>query len=482
MKLPEHFEEIFRDLMDPDEYALFRKSFDDGRINGLRLNTLKTNPASFEKLFEGKLTPIPWIAEGYYYEDSAPGKHPYYHAGLYYIQEPSAMMPAQALSPRPGERVLDLCAAPGGKTTHLACLMKNSGLIVSNDISPKRVKALVKNIELMGITNTLVVNETPERLTRVFPEYFDRILLDVPCSGEGMFRKDWEAIRSYSRYKSSECVAMQKEIFDRAYAMLKPGGIIVYSTCTFNPDENERNMAYFAKEYNIEPQLIRDYPGWERSRGEWSGDDSELFSRGLRLWPHKARGEGHFVFCLKKPGTPAGTVAGSDMLLERRSSEGQSCETGPYTGEYTPGEASWTSIDAQQALEAFRAFEQENLNTCLDGVFHVKGSSLFRLPPALPEVPGLRWEKAGFYLGEYAKGRFEPSASLAMALNAGDFRRVVNLAALDHGVIRYLKGETLIHDGEKGYTAVCVDGFPLGWAKQDGGAMKNLYPKGWRMQ
>ena len=473
--------------MNADEYALFRKSFDDGRINGLRLNTLKIDSACFVKLFEGKLTPIPWIKEGYYYEESAPGKHPYYHAGLYYIQEPSAMMPAQVLSPVPGERVLDLCAAPGGKTTHLSCLMKNSGLVVSNDISPKRVKALVKNIELMGITNTLVVNETPDRLASVFPEYFDRVLLDVPCSGEGMFRKDWGAIRSYSRYKSLECVSLQREIFDKAFVMLRPGGIIVYSTCTFNPDENERNMAYFAKEYNIEPLPIRDYPGWERSRGEWSGDLSETFSRGLRLWPHKARGEGHFVFCLKKPGIPPdkenhGDAPREGQPCQERLTEGKSRETTPNANEHTPGKTSWTSIDARRALEVFRAFERDNLNTFMDGVFHIKGSSLLRLPPALPEVPDLRWEKAGLYLGEYAKGRFEPSASLAMALKMSDFRRVLNLTSRDHGVIRYLKGETLIHDGEKGYMAICVDGFPLGWGKQDGGTLKNLYPKGWRMQ
>ncbi len=477
MKLPEYFEEKFKDLMDADEYELFKSSFDDERANGLRLNTLKIDPDSFDRLFEGSLTPIPWISEGYYYEDLTPGKHPYYHAGLYYIQEPSAMMPAQILSPKPGERVLDLCAAPGGKTTHLGCMMKNSGLIVSNDISPKRIKALVKNVELMGITNTLVVNETPERLAHAFPEYFDRILLDVPCSGEGMFRKDREAIRSYSRYKSTECIAIQRDIFDKAYAMLKPGGIIVYSTCTFNPDENERNMAYFAGKYNLEPQPIEDYPGWERSRGQWAGKDSSRFSTGLRLWPHRAKGEGHFVFCLKKPGTL------SDSSIRNHDSQhGRVSETQLNKNYHIQGETLCTSPEAQDALNAFRAFEQENMNTLLNGVFHLREASVFRLPPAMTEVPDLRWEKAGLYLAQYMKGRFEPSASLVMAMRMNDFKRVINLSVQDHSVIRYLKGETLIHDGEKGYVAVCVDGFPLGWGKQDSGTLKNLYPKGWRMQ
>lgn len=477
MKLPEYFEKKFKDLMDAEEYALFKNAFDEKRVSGLRLNTLKIDPSLFESLFDEKLTPVPWIPGGYYFEDLAPGKHPYYHAGLYYIQEPSAMMPAQVLSPKPGERVLDLCAAPGGKTTQLGCLMRNSGLIVSNDISPKRVKALVKNLELMGITNALVVNETPERLARVFPEYFDRILLDVPCSGEGMFRKDREAIQSYSKFKSAECVVMQRAIFEQAYAMLMPGGTLVYSTCTFNPDENERNIAFFVKQYGLEPQRIPDYPGWERSRGEWSGDDSARFSAGLRLWPHKARGEGHFVFLLKKPESPSEPGAQSHASLEAPASESM---TG--AADHARGGTACTSPEAERALEAFKAFEQENMNTHMEGIFHIRESSLFRLPPAIAEVPGLRWEKAGLYLGEFAKGRFEPSASLAVAMKMSDFKRVINLPAKDHRVIRYLKGETLLIEGEKGYTAVCVDGFPLGWGKQDGGTLKNLYPKGWRMQ
>ncbi|HOP72667.1 RsmF rRNA methyltransferase first C-terminal domain-containing protein [Thermoclostridium caenicola] len=471
MELPEYFEKKFRGLMDAEEYALFINAFDEKRVAGLRLNTLKIDPPMFERLFGEKLTPVPWVPEGYYFEDLAPGKHPYYHAGLFYIQEPSAMMPARVLSPEPGERVLDLCAAPGGKTTQLACMMRNAGLIVSNDISPKRVKALVKNVELMGISNALVTNETPERLARVFPEFFDRILLDVPCSGEGMFRKDREAIQSYSRYKSEECVAMQRAIFEQAYAMLKPGGMLVYSTCTFNPDENERNMAFFVKEYHLEPQRIPDFPGWERSRGEWSGDDREKFSAGLRLWPHKAKGEGHFVFLLKKPGN-----------LEEEDHRRRTLSAAPDADQPAPGETACTGKEAERALEAFKAFEQENMNTCLDGVFHVRDGSLYRLPSDLPEVPGLRWEKAGLYLGEFRKGRFEPSGSLAMAMRMENFRRVLNLPLADHRVVRYLKGETLFHDGEKGYAVVCVDGFPLGWGKQEGGTLKNLYPKSWRMQ
>lgn len=465
MKLPEYFEIYFKELMNPDEFELFKDSFDGKRVQGIRLNTLKINGALFEKLSGRKLPGIPWIPEGFRIdENESPGKHPYYHAGLYYIQEPSAMMPAQVLAPRPGQRVLDLCAAPGGKTTQIGCLMRNKGIIVTNDISPKRVKALVKNVELMGITNALILNETPERLSRTFPDYFDKILLDMPCSGEGMFRKDKEAVRSYSRYKSSECVGMQRGIFDQAYAMLKPGGTIVYSTCTFNPDENERNMEFFMSRYDLVADRIEPYPCWESSRGEWALAEKESCSAGLRFWPHLAEGEGHFVFRLKKPGKGENTADdGAPMDKEH-------------------DEMAYTSIEAEKAARAFKLFENEAMNSGIRGVFHVRESSLFRLPPGLSEVPNVRWEKAGLYLGEYRNERFEPSGSLVTALRMEDFKIAIDYNAQDQSVLRYLKGETLIREGEKGYAVVCVDGFPLGWAKQENGMLKNLYPKGWRMQ
>ncbi len=246
MKLPDFLKDSFEQLMDEHEYRAFIEAFDGRRNFGLRVNTLKIMPEKLFSLLEREFDPIPWVSNGFYYpEGESFGKHPAYHAGLYYIQEPSAMMPAQALAPKPGEKVLDLCAAPGGKTTALGDQMHNRGLLVANDISPKRVKALVKNVELMGLTNSFIVNETPDRLKVVYPEFFDRILLDVPCSGEGMFRKDKEAIQSYSKYKSAECVVIQRKIFEAAYAMLKPGGTIVYSTCTFNPQENEENIEFF---------------------------------------------------------------------------------------------------------------------------------------------------------------------------------------------------------------------------------------------
>ena len=457
MKLPEPFKENFRALMDADEYEKFMTSFDGRRYYGIRVNTLKITPDDLLALLEKKLEPIPWISEGFYYsEGESFGKLPAYHAGLYYIQEPSAMMPAQALCPQPGEKVLDLCAAPGGKTTALGCRMQNKGLIVANDISPKRVKALVKNVELMGLTNTFIVNESPERLQQIYPEFFDRILLDVPCSGEGMFRKDREAAQSWSRYKSDECTTIQREIVKSAYEMLKPGGTMVYSTCTFNPRENEENIEFFIKNYDLIVDKLEPIGGFEPSRREWTQSKDPSLSGGLRLWPHKAEGEGHFVCRLIKKGN-------------KKDNE-----------EIDP-ELRYTSKEAEQAAQAFMEFAGENMNTFVQGTFHLKGSSLFKLPHYLNEIPHIRWEKAGLYLGEYKKGRFEPSQSLVMVSKKEDFKRIIRFEKNDHNIIRYLKGETLFNDGENGFAAVCFEDFPLGWVKQDGQMLKNLYPKSWRM-
>jgi NOL1/NOP2/sun family putative RNA methylase len=480
MKLPEFFLNHFRTLMDHEEFNAFVASFDGSRHYGLRLNTLKVNKDDFLKLTHMKLSEIPWVSEGFYYEEGdVPGKHPYYHAGLYYIQEPSAMMPARMLSPCSGERVLDLCAAPGGKTTQLGSFMKNKGLIVCNDISPKRVKALVKNVELMGLTNTLVTNETPQRLAETFPEFFDKILLDVPCSGEGMFRKDREAVQSYTRFKSTECVAMQRDIMEKALTMLRPGGSIVYSTCTFNPEENERNIEDFMARYGLTVKRLVPSGGWEPSRSSWTESGDEALSGGLRMWPHRGGGEGHFVCRLEKSGEAAGSASRETLYADSEYTSGISDFTD--NSDSLIGKSDYTSPEAEKAASAFFGFISENMRISLSGVYHLRGGSLYLLPPYLDTAPALRWEKAGLYLGEYQKGRFEPSQSLVMACRSHHFKRVISFKADDHNVLRYLKGETLMTDGDKGYTLVCVDGFPLGWAKQENGILKNLYPKGWRM-
>ncbi|HBR02551.1 MAG TPA: SAM-dependent methyltransferase [Ruminiclostridium sp.] len=456
MKLPEFFKDNFRSLMEDSEYQAFKESFDKTRYYGLRVNTLKIQPAEFLSFMERGFEAIPWAPGFYYPEGESFGKFPAYHAGLYYIQEPSAMMPAQALLPKPGEKVLDLCAAPGGKTTHLGSHMQNKGLLVTNDINPKRVKALVKNVELAGLTNTFVTNETPQKLQTIYPGFFDKILLDVPCSGEGMFRKDRDAIQSYTRYKTAECVLLQREIMAAAYDMLKPGGAMVYSTCTFNPEENERNIEFLIKNYDLQVERLESIGGFEPSRGHWTESQDPSLNGGLRLWPHRAKGEGHFVCRLIKNGIKPGNGASA-----------------PITA--------YTSKEAEEASQAFFRFAGENIRGAENGVYHLRGHSLYRLPPFMDQLPPVKWEKAGLYLGEYQKGRFEPSQSLAMSYKADCFMKVIRFNREDHNIIRYLKGETLFAPGEKGYQLVCMEDYPLGWAKLDAGTLKNLYPKGWRM-
>lgn len=457
MKVPVFFEEEFKSLMDENEYCDFISSFDGKRNLGFRVNTLKIQPDEFLDLMGKKFEPIPWIPQGFYYQEGESlGKLPAYHAGLYYIQEPSAMMPAQMLCPKPGEKVLDLCAAPGGKTTALGNLMKDTGLLVANDISPKRVKALVKNVELMGLTNTLIVNETPQRLQELYPQFFDKILLDVPCSGEGMFRKDKEAVQSYSDYKSNQCIPIQREIFKSAFDMLKPGGCIVYSTCTFNPHENEKNIEFFINNYDIEVDRLSPIGGFERSRAHWTQSKDESLSGGLRMWPHRGRGEGHFVCRLIKKGKGLQNPVDKAQL-------------------------NYTSKEAQKAVEVFHDFVDKNMNDFENGIFHIRRTSLYKLPQYLPELPKIKWENVGLYLGEYHKGRFTPSQALVMASKPENFKRVVRFEKDDHSIVRYLKGETLFNKGDKGFGIVCYERYPLGWIKQENDMLKNLYAKGWRL-
>ncbi len=456
MKLPEFFTDSFQQLMEENEYKAFYEAFDGKRNFGIRVNTLKIQPEELLSLIDKQLEPIPWSSNGFYTEGESYGKHPAYHAGLYYIQEPSAMMPAQALAPEPGEKVLDLCAAPGGKTTAMGNQMLNEGLLVSNDISPKRVIVLAKNVELMGLTNSFIINEKPEKLKNIYIEFFDRILLDVPCSGEGMFRKDKEAVQSYSSQKIAEYVSIQRNIFDSAYAMLKPGGTMVYSTCTFNPHENEENIEFFIKNYDMEVDKLNPVGGFEPSRSAWIKTNDKQLDGGLRMWPHKARGEGHFVCRLKKKGIKP-------------------------ENKYHVTRTDYTSKEAENVAKIYRDFASENMNRFEEGVFHLKGSGLYLLPSYMEDIPPVRWYEAGLYLGECKNGRFEPSQALLMASKPKDFKRSIRFDRNDQSLFRYLRGETLFNKGSKGFGAVCYEDYPLGWVKQDGEILKNLYPKGWRM-
>lgn len=454
MKLPTEFTEKMRRLLGEEEYRLFLESYDKPRQYGLRVNTLKVDVDAFRKMSPFPLEPVPWTTDGFYYpEGENPGKHPYYHAGLYYIQEPSAMLPGASMGAEPGDCVLDLCAAPGGKTVQLAAGMKGRGLLVANDINADRVKALVKNVELCGIRNAIVLNESPDKLAVRFEGFFDKILVDAPCSGEGMFRKDEEAARSWQSFKCDRCCGMQREILANVDKMLKPGGAMVYSTCTFSPEEDEQMLAEFLDQHpNYEIQEIPKVGGIEPGRPEWGNGRSELKGT-ARLWPHRVKGEGHFTALLRKKSP-------MEILVRELRREPEA---------------------AARMLEPFYAFVQQNLNGFDEGgYFSLKGRGLYWLPEAPPVLDGLKVAKFGWFLGELSGERFEPSHSMVTALQKHQVKRVLDLPLQAPEVIRYLKGETVLLEGEKGLTAVCVDGYTLGWAKQTGDMLKNQYPKGWR--
>lgn len=459
MKLPQEFKDKMKKIL-RNEYDEFIDALDKDRYYGLRVNTLKISVKDFLKISPFELEPVLWTNDGFYYNKcDSPGKDPYYYAGLYYIQEPSAMLPGSVIAAKEGERILDLCAAPGGKSAQILAGLRGKGLLVSNDISPKRVKALVKNVELVGARNVVVTNDTPNNLATCFEEYFDKILVDAPCSGEGMFRKDRDAVRSYSKYKNEECSNMQIDILRQAHKMLKKGGELVYSTCTFDPLENEMMIDKFISEYDeYEILKIDRVDGIEGARKEFYKGDKDI-ENAVRLWPHKVRGEGHFVALLKKKEVSLNT---------------QVVRT--YVGD----DVEYINLDKGQ-IQVFEEFQRMNLNINIEGEIYKRGSSLYKIPEGLPSLDGINVVKYGWYLGDFKNSKFEPSNSLIISLDKDDIKNTVSLSYNSSELIKYLKGETLLREGkDNGYVGVLLDGFTLGWAKQQEYILKNLYPKGWR--
>lgn len=456
--LPEAFTEKMKNLLG-EEYEAFLHSYETKRAQGLRLNPLK---GSLDEL-SGRcgtlfaLEKVPWCREGYYYaEEARPGRHPYHEAGVYYIQEPSAMAVVELLDPQPGELVLDLCAAPGGKTTHIAGRMAGKGLLVSNEIHPARAKILSQNVERMGIGNAVVTNEDSSRLASRFEEFFDRIVVDAPCSGEGMFRKDEQARSEWSEANVMTCAKRQQEILDHAAAMLKPGGRMVYSTCTFSPEEDEAGIEGFLDrhpEFYIE-KLNRP-EGLSPGREEW-GEDCPQLADTFRVWPHKAKGEGHYLAVLKKRGE-------GDAKRQKRKLPGY-----------------WKD---KAGIRLYQEFEQETVKEAMDrDCLILYGEQLYRLPPQMPDFTDLKVLRPGLHLGTVKKGRFEPSHALALALCPGQVLRTCLLSSESTEIHEYLGGHTLNGEAaDKGWVLVCVDGYSIGWAKAANGILKNHYPKGLRI-
>lgn len=468
--LPRAYIEQMRRLLSGEAEA-FLQSYGEPRTQGLRLNTYKIGAAREEtvrSLTEAfGLEPVPWCESGYYYpEDRRPGKHPLHAAGLYYIQEPSAMSAVELLAPAPGDVVLDLAAAPGGKSTHIADKLQGKGLLVSNEIHPVRAKSLSENVERMGIANAVVVSATPQQLAAKFPRFFDKMMVDAPCSGEGMFRKDPDAIGEWSPQHVDMCAARQLDILQAAVTMLKPGGRLAYSTCTFNKQENEQTVA----------ALLTGFPALRLLRME-------------RIWPHRQRGEGHFVALLElaEPSAEAAasTYSAAQGITRRkeRSARGKRA----------------TGRPEEDALRSFRRLAEsiggaawaDELQAWLGpGEPLLFGNQLYWFPAAEGSplsgdgLHGLKTLRPGLHLAELKKDRAEPSHALALALPsrlASGIPAVSLEADGGSAAERYLRGETLDAAAPgSGWTLVTFEGFALGWGKQSGTQIKNHYPKGLR--
>lgn len=500
VNLPEEFEMKMKKLLG-SEYEEFLASYDHPRNFGLRVNVDKISPKEFEKIAPFHLTKIPWTENGYYYEEQdMPARHPFYYAGMYYLQEPSAMTPASRLVSKPGDRVLDLCAAPGGKATELGAHLHGKGVLVANDISASRAKALLKNIEVFGIRNSFVVNEVPAKLAENFPEFFDKILVDAPCSGEGMFRKDPAVAKVWDSNKPFECAKQQKEIITRAAQMLAPGGDMLYSTCTFSPEENEQVIQFLLDSRDdMEIREIQPYEGFAPGRPEAANGTPDL-KKCVRIWPHKMAGEGHFLALLHKK-APGETAGAQENDRNGHPNRETMVDEHKNQVEGTISDIKGIGKPEIKALTEFFADVSMEMNW---KQVEVRKGQVYLVPEALGTRKGLVFLRNGLYLGEIRKDRFEPSQSFAMALKKKEYMAVIDLDYSDVRVEKYLRGETLevddivernlqkaeeMHNAkamkkrlEKGWQLVCVNGYPLGWGKLVNGTLKNKYHAGWRMK
>ena len=467
--LPQSFLDSMKEILGED-YEAFLAGFDGQRQYGLRVNTLKMNLEEFERIAPFHLKKVPWISNGYFYEaEDAPAKHPFYSAGLYYLQEPSAMTPASRLKVQPGERVLDLCAAPGGKATELGAALQGEGLLVANDINTARARALLRNLELFGISNSFVTNEPPHVLAERFPEFFHKIMVDAPCSGEGMFRKNPAVVDSWQEKGPEYFSKLQREIIVQAADMLLPGGIMFYSTCTFSPLENEKTITHLLKERpDMEVIPMEDYEGFAEGLTSYRG---EVFDKSCklcrRIWPHKMSGEGHFMALLHKKN---GVQQQVQQTVSQSSIWWEKCK----------------GLNKEQKAAAEDFFSHVNI-AYDEKRIDVRGDNLYYLPAPKYDGRGLHFLRNGLFMGEFKKKRFEPSQPFALALHAQDFDQVLDFPADDERLSRYLRGETLdVSDliaGEKkrkGWQLVMVAGHPLGFGKLVNNNLKNKYPAGWR--
>lgn len=471
MNLPIVFENRMKDYFKSSDVTSegFFESFDKEPLKGIRINRMKVS--SFDDVLSSldiTKDPVTWCDGGFYTTSESSGKDPYYHAGVYYPQEPSAMLPAQVLSAKPGDMVLDLCAAPGGKACRLGEDLKGEGLLVANEINEDRAKALLRNIERTGITNAVILNETPEHLCERFDAFFDKILVDAPCSGEGMFRRDPFAVKSWEKFGPEVCIEMQKGILECTDKMLKVGGELVYSTCTFCEGEDEDMIRDFMEKH----------PGYEIIPHPELSDVTvcDKLPGAMRIWPHLSRGDGHFCVHLRK------------VSSDHESRFDYTFATRKRTDNYSFNKSREALLSFMKDIlkdDAFKAFK----GRC-DQQFVFHKNKIHLVPVNEHLFDRLKVVKMGHFPGEiketFDKMIFLPSHCLAISLvfdEIKDDRKLV-LKRDDERLMKYLKGETIDANeikASKGYVVVCVDSYPLGFAKIQGSSLKNLYPKAWRL-
>ena len=512
VELPESFEKRMQEMLG-DEYESYIESYDNPRQYGLRINPMKITE---EELAEGSgfsLDPIPWTKTGYFYkEEDQPARHPYYSAGLYYLQEPSAMTPAARFPVEPGERVLDLCAAPGGKATALGAALQGKGVLVANDISNSRAKALLKNLEVFGISNAFVTNEVPQNLAERFEGFFDKVLIDAPCSGEGMFRKDPAVIKTWEEERPEYFAKLQKDILKNGVRMLRPGGKLLYSTCTFAPEEDEGQVAAFLQrhpEFALADVLGNvDYTFGSAGEENRTGGLPLDVSKVRRIWPCQG-GEGHFMARLIKAGTPrtlppegeytpeeqlwlaaaaeagkkskgkaAKPVKAADARSTRRA-DSRACRDAVQGTSRRTRDAGAGEATPAQSLAAWQEFARQYFPALAQRPAVVHGGGVL-LPVAFPQT-GLHVLRAGVFVGSVQKGRFVPEHHLFTAF--GNLcTNCEQLTLADCRCTEYLSGrEVEARTAADGWCCVTVDGWPLGGGKVSGGRVKNHYPKALRL-
>ncbi|MDO4459899.1 MAG: RsmB/NOP family class I SAM-dependent RNA methyltransferase [Clostridia bacterium] len=438
MQLPQAFLERIRSYLSEDDYNAFVSSYDTAPEKGIRLNTMKCSREKFEELLGDSINPSPFSEKSYYIgDDFKVGTNPLHSAGAFYAQEPSASSAVTVLDPQPGEYILDMCAAPGGKSTQIAAQMQGEGILFSNEVVKSRANILLSNVERMGIKNCVVTSSFPEKYAQILPEFFDRIMVDAPCSGEGMFRKNNDAITEWSPEHVETCAVRQRAILNDAATCLKPGGIMVYSTCTFSKEENEDTVKHFLETHD-DFELVP----IEVNFGRQGLDNLPV----LRIFPMDG-GEGHFVAKFRKK------------------------------GELLPNIPYMQKKQGKQEAEILR--EIARITTEQWGNIFINKDKIYLHPVGLPDLKGLNVLRAGVLFGEMLKNRIEPAHQFFMAADPDKIINKLDLSYDSRDLNKFYHGEEIPCEC-RGYTAVCVEGITTGFGKASGGMLKNKYPKGLR--